>query len=148
MKKLLLLIVLILSVSTALQAQSRTDTLKYRYVNQSLYRYGPYFIRGSERLTFSQLQHEFDESPLGLVSYMKSKKSRTVASVFRYTSLLTSVVTLALLGQHSDNKNLYYGLLGGQLVLGLGSAWYGTQSARYLDEAIWLRNKDLLFPGR
>lgn len=147
MKKILLLLA-VLFIALLSSAQSRSDTLKYRYVNQSLYRFGAFFIKGSERLTFGQLAHEFDDSPLGKVSYLKAKRTRTVSAVFRYGSLLTSVVTLTLLGRHSNDKNLYYGLLGGQIALGFASGWYGNESAKYLDEAIWLRNKDLLFPGR
>lgn len=142
------LLLMLLCAACFTQAQSRTDTLKYKYVNQSLYRFGGYFIRGNERISFWQLAHEFDDSPLGKGVYLKAKKTRTVSGIFRLGSLLTSVVTISLLGSHSNDKNLYYGLLGGQIALGFVSAWYGNESAKYLDEAIWLRNKDLLFPGR
>ena len=124
-----------------------SDSLKYKYTNQSIYRYGSSFMKGTERLTFPELRNEFTMSELGLASYERAKKYKTTSMIFQLTSLAASIATLAVLS-NSGNRNTAYVLLGGQLVLGLGAGRYKMLSTQSLDKALWQRNKDLLFPAR
>jgi hypothetical protein len=47
-----------------------------------------------------------------------------------------------------SNRNLAYGFLGGQFVSMAVAGTYRRASMQHLDQAIWQRNKDYLFPGR
>jgi hypothetical protein len=84
-------------------------------------------------------------SDIGLASYQKAKKYKTISVVFRFASLITSFEMVAAASKN-DNNNLLYGLLGGQFAFIFASMQYGKLSAQNLDRALWQRNKDLLFP--
>ena len=146
MRKIFFLTALIIQLCFWSFAQ-HTDSLRYIYNNQTIYRFGSWFMKGSERLTFGELQTEFSMSDIGLVSYMKARKYKTTSTILRYASFAASIVSVAILTSN-NNRNTYYALLGGQALLALGSGTYGLLSAQSLDRALWQRNKDLLFPGR
>ena len=124
----------------------KTDSLRYVYNNQTIYRYGSYFLKGSDRLSFRDLQAEFSMSDIGLVSYNKAKKYKTISNVLRYLSMFSVIGAAAYI--NSNNRNAVYAFIGGQFILLLGSSRYYTLSAQSLDRALWQRNKDVLFPGR
>ena len=146
MIKFLVFLVFFCNLGNCLYSQGE-DSVKYRYTNLTIYRYGNHFLKGSERLTFKDLSQEFSMSELGLVSYTKSRKYRTTSYVFRYASMLMGFACIGV-AANNGNKNTVLYLLGGQLVFGFGASKYGKLSTQSLDRAIWLRNKDYLFPGR
>lgn len=144
MRHLFILLFSCLALNCA-NAQSG-DSLKYKYVNFSIYRYGGSFIKGNEKLSFKDLSREFSMSELGLESYTQAKKYRTVSTILRYVSLVAGFSALGI-AANNGNKNTVIIFLGGQLVTGLGSSRYAHLSTQSLDRALWQRNKDLLFPG-
>src|SRR5687767_7010012 len=99
-------------------AQTR-DSLKRVYQNQTIYRYGGHFIKGNDRMNFDDLEIEFLYSDLGLDGYRRAKKFRTVSRVFRYISMLSTIVIAPLIG--NNNKNGAYIFLGINFALGYGS---------------------------
>ncbi len=143
MNKLFWFLILFLGINAGTSAQ-KTDSLKYIYNNQTIYRYGGWFIKGSDRLTFRDLKAEFSISELGMHSFNKARKYKTISNVFRFISVLSSIAAAAYIT--SNNRNTAYAFMGGQFVLLLGSFHYYTLSNQSLDRALWQRNKDLLFP--
>ena len=146
-----ILVILFSSAMNANLHSQNTDSLKYKYTNQTLYRYGSSFMKGTERLTFPELRNEFTMSELGLASYEKAKKYRTTSIVLRTISLAASLSALVIVSRNNltnNRRNLAYGLFGGQLVFSIAGAKYGILSTQSLDKALWQRNKDLLFPAR
>ena len=123
------------------------DTLRYKYNNQTLYRYGGYFLKGNDRLTYKELSREFSMSDLGLAGYEKSRKLKTTATVFRFVSLAAGLTAVSV-AANGQNRELAYGLLAGQFVSMFVSSKYSALSTQSLDRAIWQRNKDILFPAR
>lgn len=125
----------------------KSDSLVFKYNNQTIYRYGGYFLKGNERLTYKDLSKEFSMSDLGLAGYEKSRKYKTTSTVFRFVSLAAgfAAVSVAAKGQSRD---LAYGLLAGQFVTLFIGMRYSTLSMQSVDRAIWQRNKDVLFPVR
>ncbi len=128
-----------------------TDSLKYKYTNQTIYRYGSYFMKGTERIGFQQLQKEFDISDLGTAHYMRAKKYKTISTIFKFVSLATGITGLILISDRNltrSRQNMAYGFFAGQLISSIGAGRYTELSGQSLDKALWQRNKDLLFPAR
>ncbi len=146
MTKTLLLFVLPFLFTGNLFSQS-VDSLRYKYNNQTIYRYGAAFLKGNERLTFRDLSREFTMSDLGMASYTKARNYRTTSTILKYASMLVGFASIGV-AANNGNKNTVIILLGGQLAVGFASAKYGMLSSQSLDRALWQRNKDLLFPAR
>ncbi|HQV60737.1 MAG: hypothetical protein IPN39_07355 [Chitinophagaceae bacterium] len=123
------------------------DSLRYKYTNQTIYRFGGVFQKGNERLGFKDLSREFSMSDLGFDLYVKAKKQRKTSTILRYASLASSIAFLGV-AANNRNRNLAYGFLGGQMVFFMISMRYQGLSTQNLDQALWLRNKDVLFPDR
>lgn len=135
-------------VFVSLNAQ-QTDSLLKTYNYQSLYRYGSYFLKGSEKLTYRELEKEFSMSDIGLDAYHQSKKYRNTAMIFSFVSLASGITSLAIIANNnSGNRTTALIFLGGQFAFSLGARRYTSLSQQSLDRAIWQRNKDLLFPSR
>jgi hypothetical protein len=141
-----ILIVVTFFFSNILLAQKK-DSLLIRYQNQTIYRYGNWFIKGNEKLDFRDLRNEFQGSELGMIGYEKAKKYRSTSMVMRIGATLSSLVVLAIISNNGSRSTSYV-LIGGQFVLGFGSIRYNSLAAQSLDRAIWHRNKDLLFPEK
>lgn len=144
--KYVFIIILVFSLQSDLFSQS-DDTLRSKYNNQTVYRYGGYFLKGNERLTYKELNREFSMSDLGLAGYEKSRKLKTTATLFRVLSLAAGLTAVSIAAK-GQNRELAYGLLAGQFVSMFISSKYSALSTQSLDRAIWQRNKDILFPAR
>jgi len=137
------LVVIMFFISFTVSAQ-RTDSLKRIYVNETVYRYGKSFMKGTERLYFRDLKYEFDFSPVGEGSYLLSRRYRNTSIAMKVLSGLTSIATLFVLADRRNINTMYLGL-GAQLAFSLADAYYQNLSTQQLDRALWQRNKDLLF---
>lgn len=143
--QLRILFLLLFAGSINLSAQTtHNDSLRYKYNNQTILRSGSYFMKGSERLVFGQLRTEFSMSELGLAGYEKATKYRNTSKIFRFVSLAVSIAAVSVAAT-GNNRNLAYGLLGGQFLTSIGAMRYSQLSNQSLDRALWQRNKDLLF---
>jgi len=150
MRKILLIFAFYFLGNGLLDAQN-LDELKAKYNNQTIYRNGQYFMKGTERLSFSDLRNEFSTSDMGQISYEKAKKYRTTGFVFRLLSMGASLVSIALVSDNTNNysqRTAIYLALGGQVLTTFVAGKYYQQSSQSLDKALWQRNKDLLFPAR
>jgi len=140
-------IFLALLLSVAQLFSQKSDSLVFKYNNQTIYRYGGYFLKGNERLTYKDLSKEFSISDLGLAGYEKSRKYKTTSTVFRFVSLAAGVMAVSVAAK-GQNRDLAYGLLAGQFVTLFIGMRYSILSMQSANRAIWQRNKDVLFPGR
>lgn len=147
MKLSLSVFMVLLFICNSIQAQ-RTDSLKYKYINESIYRYGNVMMKGTERISFQEMRNEFSMSETGMDAYLKAKKYKSTSMVFRIISMAAGIVLIGVVANHPTNnqRSLIYGLFGGQLVFSMVSGRYNALSNQTLDKAIWQRNKDLLFP--
>ncbi len=137
---LFLLISLIIAIGSF--AQYRDSVLRL-YNNETIRRHGGNFQKGANRLLFGELKNEFDRSPVGFYHYTVAKKNRTTATVLRLFSFAASVASIAFVSR--DNRGATYAFWGGQLALNLAGFYYQDRSNKALDQALWQRNKDLLF---
>jgi hypothetical protein len=142
MKKLVCLILLFHSFYTFSQA---VDSIYKKYNSGLLHRSGYSIMKGGDKINFLELAKEFSMSDLGLDQFKLFKRKRTTSRVLLFLSVASGFTAAAI---NNSNQKLAYGFLGGQFILLTGSMAYRQEANKYLDRAIWLRNKDYLFPGR
>lgn len=123
-----------------------TDTVLKKYDQQFIYRYGSSFMKGGNKLSFRDLQNEFNSQSPSFDLYMRSKNNKTFSTILRFLS--TVAIVGVIKGAIDDNKGLAYGCLAGQLVTALVSQHYRFKSTIDLDQALQIRNRELLFPRK
>jgi len=132
------LFLLIVFINLKSFSQSR-DSLIQVYNNRAIYRFGNKYIKGSERLTYKDLRLEFN-TPSTLDMYKKSKRRLFVSSLFNVASL--GLIVASVFTKTNINGSIEFAT--GTGLLGLGGIYYQTQSSKYLESAIWERNKEIL----
>lgn len=142
--KVFVLFLLVVSSSISTFAQN-DDSLFRKYNTGIIYRYGNSLMKGQERISFQELSREFSMSDLGFDQYKLCKKKKTIGKILIYVSLASGLVAASL---SNSNRNLAYGFLGAQFISLMGGITYNQASYKHLDRAIWIRNKDYLFPDR
>jgi hypothetical protein len=130
---------------TTTQAQY-TDTLRQKYNNQTLYRYGSVFMKGTEKFRFADLEPQMKISEEAYLLYRTAKKEKKISFVLNLGSLVLAGINVAGLVSTQSVTTRTYILLGGQIACGIGAAQFGKSSVRNLDRAIWIRNREILFP--
>ena len=120
------------------------DSLRQIYNNGIVYYYGGYYMMGSERMKFNELEKIFTYSELGLADYKLAKKNKTKGKIFTLLSFASGIAGLSF---YNSNRNLSYVFFGGQITLLFGSQSCFRSYGNHLNKAIWQRNKDYLFPG-
>ena len=117
------------------------DEFLNTYNNETIHTFGKYFIKGSKRLTFRDLKSDFTT---GITKdlYKKAKGDRLLGGVFTVTAvgaLVTSIVV------RKNNSTLGNVLTGFAIGLNFGSLHFRNKSTQLLDQAIWNRNREILF---
>lgn len=133
------LFLLVVFINLKSFSQSRDSLIKV-YNHQTIYRFGNKYMKGSEKLTYRDLRLEFN-TPSTQEMYKKSKRRLFISRIFNVASLgllVASVVT-----KTDINGSIKFAV--GTGILGLGGIYYQTQSSKYLERAIWERNKEALF---
>ncbi len=120
-------------------SQSQDSLLKI-YNSQTIYRFGNKFIKGGENLTYRDLRLEFN-SPSTQKLYNKSRRKLSVSRIFNVASL--GVIIASIFTKTNVTGSIEFAV--GTGILGLGSIYYQTESSKYLERAIWERNKEVLF---
>jgi|SRR5215203_1750084 len=123
-----------------------TDTVLKKYDQQLIYRYGSSFMKGGNKLSFRDLQNEFNSKSPSFDLYIKSKNNKNVSTILRFVSIFAIVGVVK--GASDNNTSLAYGFLVGQFVTALVSQHYRIKSTIDLDQALQIRNRELLFPGK
>ena len=127
-------------ISSNLFAQSH-DSLAKVYDSETIYRYGNNFIKGNERITYRNMELEFN-TPSTKELYKKSKSRLFLSKLFTLASL--GVTTTSIFTPTNTSGSIKFAL--GTGILALVGIYYHTQSSKYLDKAIWQRNREILFP--
>jgi len=143
--KTIVLFVIIFALFEPICAQP-TDTLRLKYINFTIYRFGGSFLKGNEKLTFRDLEKEFSNSELGLISYEQAVKYRRVNKILSGLSVISNLAMLSIIANRG-NRNIAFGLATLQFGFILTARKYQSLSNRSLDRALWQRNMDVLYPG-
>ena len=121
------------------------ESLRAIYKTETIYRSGSSFIKGGNNLRFADLEHELSDSKLGLEFFLKSKSNRTASKILRIVSIVSIFTIMPFI---SDNRNATFGFVAGNFILNGTSTYYTARSDKYIDQAIWYRNAEVLFPQR
>ncbi len=121
-------------------ASQNIDSLKSIYNSSTIYRAGGSFIKGDSRLSLRELSTEFT-SPETQKLYFKSKSNLTTGAIFNVASL--GLAIFSTLTSHRQSTNIELGV--GTGILGLIGIIFHTHSAKLMDKAIWIRNRETLF---
>jgi len=116
------------------------DSLSKVYDAQTIYRSGNIFIKGNERLTYRSMELEFNSTSTKEL-YKKSKRRLFLSKLFTITSL--GVTTTSIFTPTNTSGSIKFAI--GTGILALVGIYYHTQSSKYLEKAIWQRNKEILF---
>ena len=138
-RSLLLLLLLLPAMQTF--SQSR-DSLLRIYDNQTIYRLGNKYLKGSTLLNYDQLAREFT-TPQTLSLYIASRKKAAVARVFNLGSVAVFIASLFV----KSNTLGSIGFAAGTGALSLTGLYFQTESSIYIERALWEHNREQLFPG-
>lgn len=139
MKSCSILFFILVFVNLKSNAQSR-DSLLSIYNNQTIYRNGTKFMKGSEKLSFQDLKSVFYSGTTREL-YHKSKTRLTLNRIFNLASL--GLIIISAFTPTNTAGNIEF--IAGTSILGLGGIYYHDQSSKYLDKAIWLKNREVIF---
>lgn len=122
------------------------DSLRVKYNNLVIYRYGNTFMKGSTRLSFADLEPEMKVSKDAYALMYKSRREKKISFILNIVSFVCVGTNFLRLGNGQFDTTPTYLLLGGQFAFGLAASQYKNTSIKTLDRAIWLRNREILFP--
>lgn len=138
--RLLLVITGLLCVTAKLSAQGQ-QLLTDEYSQKTIYLYGHNrFIKNNVVYTgHRSLLNEFSASPGGLSLYLRSRRNRNIGMA---VSLIGTAGSLySLLNRGNINWRPFFW---GSLATGLIAAPINATATKQLNQAVWLRNKDVL----
>jgi hypothetical protein len=133
--------VLLLVCSTNKSLAQSRDSLLQVYNNQTIRTVGKAYVKGSRQLSFGNLKPEFQNGVTKNL-YKKAKGNRILSRFLTVTSV-AALVTSAVIKK--DNKGAALGLSIAGIAMNLGNLHFRKQSNELLDQAIWMRNREILF---
>lgn len=141
-KRVLSLAVLLLLCLLAGQAHAqRNDSLLSVYTNQTIHSFGNVYMKGGKRLTFRDLNNEFEPGTARDL-YLESKRKLTLSKALLVVST-ASLVGSAILRKNEDKGGLALLVIG--IGINLGNYRIRQKSTQLVDRALWIRNKEVLF---
>jgi hypothetical protein len=132
------LILLLLFIQVKSFSQSRDSLIKV-YNNETIYQYGNVFMKGNQRLTYAELGSEF-YTPSTRIMYIKSKRRLLIKRLLNVATI--GVIVASIIIKPNFKGSIPFAI--GSAVFGLGSSYYQAESTKYIERAIWERNRDIL----
>lgn len=122
------------------------DSLRSRYDRQVIYMQGSdrLYVKGRHsQLAGGSLRREFEAFPEPLALYNHSRRLRGIATGLSLGATAISLVTIVnmIRGRSTGNYWVWYGL---SLALGVGGGVVRVQASNQLNQALWLRNREVL----
>lgn len=135
-----LLMFLTCFLSMNMKGQSR-DSLLSVYNNQTIHSFGRFFIQGSKQITLGGLKPMFTE---GVTKDLYNKsKSNLFFGRFLTVTAVAALVTGAIIKKDNKSAALALSIVG--IGLNLSSFHFRKKSRELIDQAIWYKNKEILF---
>lgn len=117
------------------------DSLLRVYNNETIHSFGKFYVVGSRQLTFGDLKSQFTT---GITKdlYKKAKGKLMLGRLFTVTAV-AALVTGAIIKKNNNGAAIALSFAG--ISLNLGSFHLRKKSSEFTDQAIWYRNKEILF---
>jgi hypothetical protein len=136
----------LLSVSFAGAQDISREELQRKYEQETIYRLRTNtIIKNNKEIRTGflgrKIKDEFEISPEGMRAfqmYQQNTKNGLIMFGFSYAALVGSLFIL------DHNPGLSLAMFGGGALLSAGSVIYTMRGDRFLNKAIWKRNKDVL----
>jgi len=142
MKPLVVLIVFFCSIIFCKGQSKKPDSLEQKYNKEAIWFNYPFYYKDGNRIDFSELRNEFSFSPKARLEYELGIKKIKSGRIFSYAAIAVSTSSVFVIGK---NKNYGLGMFAGALIfngIGINIALDGRKR---IQQAIFIRNKDLLF---
>lgn len=126
---------------TSTSAGQTTDQHMQIYDNATLHTVGRFYYKGNNRISFGALKKEFT-SYTTKEFYRKAKADRVwggLLSIAGAGALITGIVV------RKNNPTLGNVLSGAAIAINLGGLHFSRRSDKLTDQAIWQRNREILF---
>ncbi len=133
------IIVVTLLLLTSQCFSQNQDSFLRLYNTQTIYSSGHKYTLGNDRLTYEDLGKEFTTQRTQEL-YRISKKRLGISRIFSLASL--AVIITSVLTRTNVTGSIEFAAASG--FFGLGSLYYQTQSTKFVNRAIWERNRDVL----
>lgn len=118
------------------------DAFNKVYNTQTIYQFGNRYMKGNQPLTYRDLAMEFN-TPRTHEMYLRSKRKLFIGRMFNVASL--GVIIASIFVKSNTGGSVEFAV--GTGLLGLGGLYFQTESARYVQRALWERNRDVLDAG-
>lgn len=138
---LLFVMVGVLSVDTHAQSTEAGRRLRDFYDKETIYLFGnnKYVKDNMVYMGQGNLKREFQMSEGGMQLYLRSRKNKNISAVISLTATLGSII-----GFISDDTQFRKATFWSSIGLGLVGTGVGIQASNQLNQAVWLRNRDVL----
>ena len=133
-------LLLICCISFNSHAQTK-DSLLRVYNNETIHSFGKVYVKGSKQLKFGDLKSEFND---GITKdlYKKSKGNLILGRLLTVTAV-AALVSSAVIKKDHNGAAVALSIAG--IGLNLSSFHFRKNSKELIDQAIWQRNKEILF---
>ena len=140
--KLIATATFLLLVGCMSQAYAQTkDSLLRVYNNETIHPFGRYYIKGSKQLNFRNLKPDFT-SDITKNFYKKSKENLNLGRLISVAAI-AALVSGAFIKKENKGAGVALSIAG--IGLNLYSFSFRKRSKELIDQAIWYRNKEILF---
>ncbi|MEO6358508.1 MAG: hypothetical protein ABIU77_27305 [Ferruginibacter sp.] len=119
----------------------RMDSLLNVYNTQTIRTSGNSFVKGSQAYSFRDLKNEFT-SPFTMQLYKTARKDKRIGGLLTVGAIAGLVGSIII---RKNNTGLAGALSGVAVALNFGAIRFNKRSSEVLDQAIWQRNKEILF---
>ena len=133
---------LLLACCVSFNSHAQTkDSLLRVYNNETIHSFGKVYVKGSKQLKFGDLKPEFNA---GITKdlYKKSKGNLILGRLLTVTAVAALVSSAVI---KKDNNGAAIALSVAGIGLNLSSFHFRKKSKELIDQAIWQRNKEILF---
>ena len=136
----LLLFICCMAATNQSAAQS-TDQHMQIYDNATLHTAGRFYYKGNNQISYRSLKKEFTSYTTNQL-YRKAKADRLFGGLLSVTGVGVLVTGIVV---RKNNPTLGNILTGSAIVLNLGCLHFARRSDKLTDQAIWIRNREILF---
>ena len=135
------IVLLLTCCTTTIGFVQTRDSLLRVYNNETIHSFGKVYVKGSKQLKFGDLKPEFTA---GITKdlYKKSKGNLIVGRLLTVTAV-AALVAGAVIKKDNKNGSIALTIIG--IGLNLSSFSFRKKSKELIDQAIWQRNKEILF---